>query len=130
MDYRITLEQITALADALAACDGHVRAGSPDKHKVHAAHGVLIDVLGQDEAQMYGMDELPEAHTPIADAVRKAVARDNQYSADDYWNQEMPEGALRDAVETNRYLENRHAVRDYNTMSMCTRYGNLNKVTA
>ena len=61
MDYRITLEQITALADALASCDGHVRAGSPDKAKVHAAHGVLIAVLGQDEAKVYGMDELPEA---------------------------------------------------------------------
>ena len=61
MDYRITLEQITALADALAACDGHVRAGSPDKAKVHAAHGVLIDVLGPDEAKVYGQDELPEA---------------------------------------------------------------------
>ena len=121
MDYRITLEQITALADALAACDGHVRAGSPDKHKVHAAHGVLIDVLGPDEAKVYGQ---PDTETPIADAVRRAVARDNPYSADDYWNQELQEGTLREAVETNRWHANRSAVRDYNTMSIATRYGN------
>lgn len=70
-NYRITLEQITALADALAACDGHVRACSPDKHKIHAAHGVLINVLGPDEAMVYGQ---PDTQTPIADAVRNAVA--------------------------------------------------------
>lgn len=61
MEYRITLEQITDLADALAAADGHIRAASQDKAKVNHAHGVLMAVLGADEPLVYGLDEMPEA---------------------------------------------------------------------
>lgn len=57
MIYSITLEDITLLADALSAADGHVPCDSPDKPYIAAAHALLIAVLGEDARLVYGPEE-------------------------------------------------------------------------
>lgn len=52
--YALTLDQITALADALAAADGHIDVSSArDKRLIESAHATLETAMGQDAHLVY-----------------------------------------------------------------------------
>ena len=54
--YTLTLRQIEFISDALCAADGHIACDTEDKRLIHEAHLVLLQVLGADEALVYGPD--------------------------------------------------------------------------
>lgn len=123
--YPITLAQIEALADALAACDGHVHAGQ-DKTTIHHAHGILMEVLGTDEEAIYGPEDEPEAPPrPIVAAVKAAI--EFGHGMDAYWKQYLPDGSIiREATVKNALTDDQRShFRDDMHMRMCTQHGRL-----